>query len=95
MLSDFGILWVTRFGRTEKGLEGDERGFECEDGRPGVLKDIKADSTGGRRDIWVVDLRNKLHLNGLEGVLIWDYDVLRKHGKFVRETRQELNKIDA
>ena len=40
------------------------------------LEDIEADGAGGGGDVRVVDLRDELHLDGLEGVRFRYADVL-------------------
>ena len=59
-------------------MEGDESGFESEDGRPGVFEDVETDGAQGGGDVGVVELREEFHLGGLEGVGVWDHDVLGK-----------------
>ena len=77
MLRYLGVLRVSRLGRTEERLERDEGGLEREDGRPRVLQDVKADRARRGGDVRVVDLRDKLHLDGLERVVVRDRDVLK------------------
>lgn len=73
---NLGVLRVSWLRRAEEGLEGDESGLESEDWGPGVLEDVEADGARRGGDVRVVDLRDELHLYGLEGVVVWDDDVL-------------------
>ena len=78
MLRDLGVLRVARLRGAQKRLEGDERGLECEHRRPCVLEDVEADRARGGGDVRVVYFRDELHLDGLEGVVVRDSDVLCK-----------------
>ena len=76
MLRDLCVLRVARLRGAQEGLEGNERGLEREHGRPCVLEDVETDRARGGGDVRVVYFRDELHLDGLEGVRVWDDDVL-------------------
>lgn len=76
VLGDLCVLGVVRFGRAQKRLEGDQGGFEGEDGGPSVLEDVQADGARDRGDVRVVDFGEELHLDGLEWVGFGNHDVL-------------------
>ena len=76
MLRHLRILGVIRFGRAKKGLQGNEGGFKGKDRRPRVFENVEADRAGRGGDVRVVDLRDELHLDGLEGVGLGNHDVL-------------------
>ena len=65
-------------------MEGDESGFESEDGRPGVFEDVETDGARGGGDVGVVDLGREADLGRLEVIVRGEGDREEEHAAGVR-----------